>query len=111
MRSIFDVEGVLLTAEYFPILAQVFGQEKEKEIWDITKQDIRGEINWEEGLRKRVAALRGIQFEKAKQIAENLEIMPEAKTLCSALTTLGWKLHALSGGFTTITDRLRDELR
>jgi phosphoserine phosphatase len=110
MLIIFDVEGVLLNAEYLPVLAQVFGQEKEKEIWDITKQGIRGEINWEEGLRKRVAALRGIQYEKAKQIAENLEIMPGAKTLCSALKRAGWKLIAVSGGFTIITDRLRDEL-
>jgi phosphoserine phosphatase len=54
--------------------------------------------------------LRGIQYEKAKQIAENLEIMPGAKTLCSALKRAGWKLIAVSGGFTIITDRLRDEL-
>ena len=94
MLIIFDVEGVLLNAEYLPVLAQVFGQEKEKEIWDITKQGIRGEINWEEGLRKRVVALRGVEFEKAKQIAENLEIMPGAKTLCSALKRAGWKLIA-----------------
>ena len=56
MLIIFDVEGVLLNAEYLPILAQVFGPSKEKEIWDITKQGIRGDIDWEEGLRKRVNA-------------------------------------------------------
>ncbi|HEY7570924.1 MAG TPA: phosphoserine phosphatase SerB [Nitrososphaeraceae archaeon] len=110
MLIIFDVEGVLLNAEYLPVLAQVFGPDKEKEIWDITKQGIRGEINWEEGLRNRVAALRGIEFERAKQIAENLEIMPGAKTLCTALKRAGWKLIAVSGGFTIITDRLKEEL-
>ena len=66
MLIIFDVEGVLLNAEYLPILAQMMGPEKEKQIWDITKQGIRGDINWEEGLRKRVDALRGISFEDAK---------------------------------------------
>jgi len=110
MLIIFDVEGVLLNAEYLPVLAQVFGPDKEKEIWDVTKQGIRGEINWEEGLRKRVAALRGVDFEMAKQIAENLEIMPGAKTLCAALKRAGWKLVAVSGGFTIITDRLKEEL-
>ena len=55
MLIIFDVEGVLLNAEYLPVLAQLMGPEKEKEIWDITKQGIRGEINWEEGLSRRVA--------------------------------------------------------
>src|SRR5918996_1283432 len=36
MLIIFDVEGVLLNAEYLPVLAQVMGPRKEKEIWDIT---------------------------------------------------------------------------
>ena len=104
------MEGVLLNAEYLPILAQVFGPSKEKEIWDITKQGIRGDIDWEEGLRKRVNALKGIKFDDAKLIAENLEIMPGAKDLCLALKDAGWKMIAVSGGFTIITDRLKKEL-
>ena len=111
MLIIFDVEGVLLNAEYLPILAQKFGPEKEKEIWDITKQGIRGEIKWEEGLRNRVNALRGISFEDAFEIGENLEIMPGAKELCDALKRAGWKMIAVSGGFTIITDRLKTELQ
>ena len=107
---IFDVEGVLLNAEYLPVLSQVMGPEKEKEIWRITKQGIRGEINWEEGLKKRVSALKGIRFEDAKRIGESLEIMPGAKELCSSLKRAGWKMIAVSGGFSIITDRLRGEL-
>jgi phosphoserine phosphatase len=110
MLIIFDVEGVLLNAEYLPILAQVFGPAKEKEIWDITKQGIRGDIDWEEGLIRRVHALRGTRFQDAKMIGENLEIMPGAKDLCLALKNAGWKMVAISGGFTIITDRLKKEL-
>ena len=110
MLIIFDVEGVLLNAEYLPILAQVFGPTKEKEIWDITKQGIRGDIDWEEGLRRRVSALKGTRFQDAKLIGENLEIMPGAKDLCLALKKAGWKMVAVSGGFTIITDRLKKEL-
>lgn len=110
MLIIFDVEGVLLNAEYLPVLAQRFGPNKEKEIWDITKQGIRGDIDWEEGLRKRVNALRGISYEECLNIGRNLEIMPGAKILCSALKKAGWKMIAVSGGFTLITDRLKREL-
>jgi phosphoserine phosphatase len=110
MLVIFDVEGVLLNAEYLPVLSQVMGPEKEKEIWRITKQGIRGEINWEEGLKKRVSALKGIRFEDAKRIGGSLEIMPGAKELCSSLKRAGWKMIAVSGGFSIITDRLRGEL-
>jgi len=110
MLIIFDVEGVLLNAEYLPVLAQVMGPKKEKEIWDITNAGIRGEINWEEGLRRRVQALRGISFEDAKKIGESLPLMPGAKELCSSLKKAGWKMIAVSGGFTIITGRLKDEL-
>ena len=110
MLVVFDVEGVLLNAEYLPVLAQVMGPEKEKEIWDITNQGIRGEINWEEGLRRRVHALKGIQYSDAKKIAENLQIMPGAVELCQTLKRSGWKLIAVSGGFSLITDRLKELL-
>lgn len=110
MLVIFDVEGVLLNAEYLPVLAQVMGPQKEKEIWDITNAGIRGEINWEEGLKRRVHALRGIKYEDAKKLAEGLPLMPGAKELCSALKKAGWKMIAVSGGFTIITDRLKTDL-
>jgi phosphoserine phosphatase len=110
MLVIFDVEGVLLNAEYLPVLSQLMGPEKEEEIWRITKQGIRGEINWEEGLRRRVSALKGISLEDAIRIAENLEIMPGAKELCSSLKRAGWRMIAVSGGFSIITDRLKGDL-
>lgn len=110
MLVVFDVEGVLLNAEFLPVLAQMMGPEKEKEIWDITKQGIRGEINWEEGLVRRVHALRGIKESDAIKVGENLQIMPGAKELCLALKRSGWKMVAISGGFTIITDRLKYEL-
>ena len=110
MLVIFDVEGVLLNAEYLPVLAELKGPEKMKEIWDITKAGINGDIIWEEGLRRRVHALRGIEYEKAREIGENLPIMPGAKELTSALKIAGWKTIAVSGGFTIITDRLKSDL-
>jgi phosphoserine phosphatase len=86
------------------------GSEKEKEIWDITIKGISGEINWEEGLKQRVHALRGIDYNRAYEIAQSLEIMPGAKQLCSFLKKSGWKMVAVSGGFTIITDRLVEDL-
>jgi len=77
---IFDVEGVLFDAEYLPILAEKL--KKEKEIWDITRKGIQGVINWEEGLRKRVDALKGLDYETCKAIADGLPIMTGAKEAC-----------------------------
>lgn len=108
MLAIFDVEGVLFDAEYLPILAEKVN--KEKEIWDITRKGIQGLINWEEGLRTRVAALRGLSYETCKQVADDLPIMTGAKETCRVLKAAGWKILAVSGGFTIMTDRLKEEL-
>jgi len=105
---IFDVEGVLFDAEYLPILAEKLN--KEKEIWDITKKGIQGVINWEEGLRKRVDALKGLDFQTCQEVADSLPIMTGAKEACRILKAAGWKLMAISGGFTIMTERLQKEL-
>ena len=108
LLAIFDVEGVLYDAEYLPILAEKLN--KEDEIWEITKQGIQGVINWEDGLRRRVTALRGLDYTTCKEIADALPIMTGAKEACRILKAAGWKLMAISGGFTIMTDRLQKEL-
>jgi phosphoserine phosphatase len=105
---IFDVEGVLYDEEYLPILAEKLN--KEDEIWEITKQGIQGKINWEEGLRTRVAALKGLDEKTCQEVADALPIMTGAKEACRVLKAAGWKLMAVSGGFTLMMGRLQKEL-
>jgi phosphoserine phosphatase len=108
MLAIFDVEGVLLDAEFLPILAEKI--HKQDEIWAITRQGIEGKIKWEEGLRRRIELLKGIDYETCKEVSDSLKIMIGAKEACRALKAAGWKLMAVSGGFTIMTDRLKEEL-
>jgi len=108
LLAIFDVEGVLLDAEYLPILAEKIN--KQDEIWEITRKGIEGVINWEEGLKTRINTLRGISYETCKETADSLPIMTGAKEACRALKSAGWKLLAISGGFSIMTDRLKKEL-
>ena len=108
MLAIFDVEGVLFDAEYLPILAEKVN--KEKEIWEITKKGIEGVINWEDGLKKRIELLRGLSYDTCKEVADSLPIMTGAKEVCGTLKVAGWKLLAISGGFTIMTQRLQKEL-
>lgn len=108
MLAIFDVEGVLYDEEYLPILAEEVG--KQDEIWEITRRGISGQINWEEGLRTRVDALRGIDEATCRRVADSLPIMTGAIEACRTLKAAGWRLMAVSGGFTIMMDRLRQEL-
>ncbi len=108
MLAIFDVEGVLYDEEYLPILAEKLN--KEDEIWEITKQGIQGKINWEDGLRTRVKALAGLDEKICQEVSDSLPIMTGAKEACRVLKAAGWKLMAVSGGFTIMMERLQKEL-
>ena len=105
---IFDVEGVLYDEEYLPLLSEKLN--KEDEIWTITKHGIQGKINWEDGLRTRVTALKGLDEKTCQEVADSLPIMTGAKEACRVLKAAGWKLMAVSGGFTLMMKRLQKEL-
>ena len=105
---IFDVEGVLYDEEYLPLLSEKLN--KEDEIWTITKHGIQGKINWEDGLRTRVTALKGLDEKTCQEVADSLPIMTGAKEACRILKAAGWKLMAVSGGFTLMMKRLQKEL-
>lgn len=108
MLVIFDVEGVLYDEEYLPLLAEKL--HKEDEIWEITKQGIQGKINWEDGLRTRVEALKGLDEKICQEVSDTLPIMTGAKEACRALKSAGWKIMAVSGGFSLMMHRLQKEL-
>ena len=108
MLVIFDVEGVLYDEEYLPILAEKIN--KQDDIWEITKQGLQGKIKWEEGLQTRVAALKGLDKKTCQEVSDALPIMTGAKEACRVLKAAGWRLMAISGGFTLMMDRLEKEL-
>lgn len=103
------MEGVLYDAEYLPILAEKVN--KENEIWEITKKGIQGVINWEDGLRTRIRALRGLDYATCREVADSLPIMTGAREACRILKSRGYRIIAVSGGFTIMTDRLKRELQ
>jgi len=105
---VFDLDGVLLD-EYLPELAKLVN--KEREVDDITQQGIRQEIDWKEGLRKRITLLKGLPIEDAKKIAESMEYHDGVKETLRQLKQYGHKLAVISGGFDVFEERLRRELK
>jgi len=105
---VFDLDGVLLD-EYLPELAKLVN--KEKEVDEITQQGIRQEIDWKEGLRKRITLLKGLPIEDAKKIAEGMEYYDGVVETLRQLKKYGHKLAVISGGFDVFEERLRKELK
>ncbi|MBI4258319.1 MAG: phosphoserine phosphatase SerB [Thaumarchaeota archaeon] len=108
MLAIFDIEGVLVDGEFLPEIAGRLG--KKEQVLELTLKGIRGEIDWETGLDMRIDAIKGAGYDECVEVAKNLSLMKGAPNLINALKREGWRLVAVSGGFSLLADRVKAEL-
>ncbi|UBM62408.1 phosphoserine phosphatase SerB [Candidatus Sulfidibacterium hydrothermale] len=104
----FDMDSTLIQTEVIDELAVRAGVgDKVKEI---TASAMRGEIDFKESFRKRVALLKGLDESVLKEIAENLPITEGAERLLRTLKQYGYRTAILSGGFTYFGNYLKNKL-
>ena len=108
MIVIFDVEGVLVDGEFLPELAKLV--DRDGEVADITDKGIKGEINWSERLERRIRPVEGTTYAPCVSVAERLPLMNGAKEMISQFRKTDCTLVGVSGGFSLLTDRVRQEL-
>lgn len=95
---VFDMDSTLIQQEVIDELARMAGVEKA--VSTITEAAMRGEIDFFESLKQRVALLKGHNAERLfSAVKSNLVYTPGAKKLCSTLKHLGFKMAVISGGF------------
>ena len=94
----FDMDSTLIQTECIDELAMKAGVgDKVKEI---TERAMRGEIDFKESFKERVALLKGLDVSVMKDIAENMPITEGVDRLMAVLKRYGYKIAILSGGFT-----------
>jgi phosphoserine phosphatase len=76
----------------------------------ITESAMRGEIDFKESFRKRVALLKGLEQSKIEKIIHTLPLTEGADLVTKTLKRLGYKLGILSGGFTFVGEYLKNLL-
>jgi phosphoserine phosphatase len=76
----------------------------------ITEAAMRGELDFEQSLRARVALLAGLPQQAVDAVRHEVTLTPGARTLVRTLKRLGYRFAIVSGGFTQITDHLAHEL-
>ena len=104
-----DMDSTLITIECIDELAELAG--RKAEIAAITARAMRGEIEYRESLRSRVAALTGLPEDALRSVYdERVRLTPGADTLIAACKQHGVKLLLVSGGFTFFTERLKARL-
>lgn len=105
----FDMDSTLITIECIDELADFAG--KKAEVSEVTEAAMRGEIDYRESLRRRLALLAGLDARVlARVFGERLLLSPGARELLEACQNAGLRTAILSGGFTYFTERLRIEL-
>ena len=105
---VMDVDSTLVQGEVIEMLAARAGVHEE--VARITESAMRGEIDFEESLRTRVAALAGLDAAALERVRREVVLTPGARTLVRTLKRVGYLLAVVSGGFTQVIDPLRDEL-
>ena len=73
----------------------------------ITESAMRGELDFEQSLRRRVGTLKGASESILQQVRENLPLMPGLVETIETLQKYGWKTAIASGGFTYFADYLK----
>ncbi len=69
-----------------------------------------GELDFAQSLRARVGLLAGLSANDVTAVRDGLQLTPGARTFVRTLRRMGYHVGVVSGGFTFVTDRFRQEL-
>lgn len=105
---VFDMDSTLITSEVIDELALEAGVGEE--VAAITEQAMRGELDFNESLQRRVSKLKGLDEHVMESIAARLQLTEGAERLFGNLKRLGYKTAILSGGFTYFGHYLQKKL-
>lgn len=106
---VMDMDSTLITIETIDELADFAGLKPQ--VAEITARAMRGEIEYDESLKRRVAVLEGLDETVLDRVyEERLRLNPGAERLISAVKRHGIRILLVSGGFTHIAERLKVRL-
>jgi phosphoserine phosphatase len=105
---VFDVDSTLVQGEVIEMLAVHAGAQGK--VAAITEAAMRGELDFAQSLQQRVATLAGLPATVIDEVADQLELMPGARTTLRTLRRLGFRCGVVSGGFRRIIEPLAEEL-
>lgn len=105
---VMDVDGTLILEEVIDLLGREAGFEEE--ISQITSQAMRGELDFESSLRKRVSLLADLPISVFDTVFKSIHLSPNAQKFISILQKNGILVGLVSSGFTPIVARLAKSL-
>lgn len=104
----FDMDSTLIQHEVIDELAHEAGVGAE--VAAITESAMRGDVDFDESLTRRVQKLAGLSETVLQTVADRLRLTEGAERLIATLKSLGYKTAIISGGFTFFGNHLRKRL-
>lgn len=105
---VMDVDSTLIQGEVIDMLAVHAGLAED--MAQATSEAMRGELDFETSLRRRVGMLAGLDAALLDTVRDDIEFTPGARTMIRTLKRLGYRFALVSGGFRPIIQPLADEL-
>ena len=105
---VFDVDSTLIEDEVIELLAEAAG--KRAEVAEVTDRAMRGELDFADSLRERVATLAGLPETVISATMERIRVTRGAAKLIAAVHAKGGKVAAVSGGFSQLLEPLAKQL-
>ncbi|HEX7460703.1 MAG TPA: phosphoserine phosphatase SerB [Dermatophilaceae bacterium] len=105
---VIDVDSTLIQDEVIELLAGHAG--REAEVAKVTAAAMRGELDFAESLRARVATLAGLPVSVLDEVRDAIRLTPGARTLVRTLKRLGFTVAVVSGGFIEVVGPIAAEL-
>ncbi len=105
---VMDMDSTAIEIECIDEIAKLAGVGEQ--VAKVTAAAMRGELDFAESLRARVKALKDAPVEIVDQVANNLPLMPGLENLVEALKANHWRVVIASGGFTYMTEALKEQL-
>lgn len=106
--AVFDMDSTLIEAEVIDELAKEIGVGEQ--VAAITASAMRGELDFQQSFRRRVALLKGLGASRVTAVAGRILLTNGAERLFRVLKRLGIKTAVCSGGFTFMGQRLQQRL-
>jgi phosphoserine phosphatase len=107
---VMDMDSTLITMETIDELADMVGIKAE--VAKITERAMRGEIEYDQSLRERLALLKGLDESALQRVYdERLKFSPGAEYMLETVRRAGIRTLLVSGGFTFMTDRLKSRVQ
>ncbi len=106
---VMDMDSTLINIECIDEIADFM--DLKPQVAAITEAAMRGEIDFETSLKKRVALLKGLPVDMLDRVYnERLLLNPGAELMLKTVQQAGIKTALVSGGFTFFTEKLKKRL-